>query len=80
MTMLFNENEAVINKKIYNKKFYKVSLIIQIIFQIILIPLEIILRITFFLIKKVDKFQSKEKMQKNQWDRTNLQLFKIITN
>ena len=75
--MLFNENEAVINKKIYNKKFYKVSLIIQIIFQIILIPLEIILRITFFLIKKVDKFQSKEKMQKNQWDRTNLQLFKI---
>ena len=76
MTMLFNENEAEINKNIYNKKFYNVSLIIQIIFQIIRIPPEIILRITFFLIKNVDKFQSKEKMLKNRWDRTNLQLFK----
>ena len=76
MTMLFNESEAEINKNIYNKKFYKVSLIIQIIFQIIRILPEIILRITFFLIKNVDKFQSKEKMLKNRWDRTNLQLFK----
>ena len=76
MTMLFNDNEAEINKNIYNKKFYKVSLIVQIIFQIIRIPPEIILRITFFLIKKVDKFQSKEKVYKNRWDRTNLLVFK----
>ena len=76
MTLLFNNGEAEINKNFYNSKFYKVSLVIKIIFQIIRMPPEIILRITFFLIKKVDKFQSKEKKCKNRWDRTNILNFK----
>ena len=74
--LLFNENEAEINKNFYNQKYFQISMIIQILFQIIKIPPEIILRITFFLIKKVDKFQSHEIIFKNRWNRTNLLKFK----
>ena len=76
LSLLFNENEAEINKNFYNKKFFKISMIIQIIFQIIKMPPEIILRITFFFIKKVDKFQSTVNIYKNRWNRTNLLKFK----
>ena len=76
MSLLFNDCEAEINKNFFNKKFFKICMIIQIFFQIIKMPPEIILRITFFLIKKVDKFQSNKKQYKNRWDRPNLLLFK----
>ena len=76
MSLLFNECEAEMNKNFFNKKFFKICMIIQILFQIVKMPPEIILRITFFLIKKVDKFQSNEKQYKNRWDRSNLLLFK----
>ena len=76
MTILFPENEAEINRRFYNKRFFKLSMIIQICFQIIKIPPEIILRITFFFIKRVDKFKSNEITFKNRWDRTNLTFFK----
>ena len=76
MSLLFNDCEAEINKNFFNKKYFKICMIIQILFQIIKMPPEIILRITFFLIKKVDKFQSNEKQYKNRWDRPNLLLFK----
>ena len=75
-SLIFNESEADINKNFYNKKIFKISMIFQILFQIIRIPPEIILRITFFLIKNVDKFQSKENIYKNRWNRTNLLNFK----
>ena len=76
MSLIFNETEADISKNFYNKKIFQMSMIVQILFQIIRIPPEIILRITFFLIRKVDKFQSNENIYKNRWNRTNLLIFK----
>ena len=76
MALIFNDNEVEISKNFYNKRIFKISMIFQIFFQIIKMPPEIILRITFFLIKKVDKFQSNENIFKNRWDRSNLLIFK----
>lgn len=76
MKIIFPSNEVEINKLFYNKKIYKITILVQIFFQIINIPAEIIFRIAFFLFKNVDKFKSSESISKNRWSFNEVLLFK----
>ena len=48
MSFVFKQNEADINKSFYYINLYRLKIVIQILFQIIGIPGEVIFRIIFF--------------------------------
>ena len=76
MSFVFKQNEADINKSFYYINLYRLKIVIQILFQIIGIPGEVIFRIIFFLFKNADNFRTKRNFCMKQWNTKTLIEFK----
>ena len=76
MSFVFKQNEADINKSFHYINLYRLKIVIQILFQIIGIPGEVIFRIIFFLFKNADNFRTKRNFCMKQWNTKTLIEFK----
>ena len=68
MSFIFKKNEVDINKSFYIINIFRLKIIIQILFQIISLPGEVIFRIVFFLFQNADSIRTKRNICKKQWN------------
>lgn len=76
MSFIFKKNEVDINKSFYMINIFRFKIIIQIFFQLIFLPGEVIFRIVFFLFQNADSIRTKRNICKKQWNVQTLLSFK----
>ena len=76
MTYMINDNQVEINKNFYNTNYFRIKIFVQIIFQLLTIPAEVMFRIIFFLFKNADNLKNIGKITRKKWTNDILYTFK----